>query len=108
MMTNVLEPKDPSDVKEYRINWGLVLTAEGESSIASSTWAPSNPDGLDFVDGSPPMGSPATGYVDGMTTYIFVTGGTSGVNYELTNTIETGGPVPRVHQRTIVVPCQDR
>lgn len=108
MMTNVLEPKDPTDVKEYRINWGLVLAAEGENAIAASTWAPSNPAGLDFVDGSPPMGSPATGYIDGMTTFIYVSGGTADVNYELTNTIETGGLVPRIHQRTIVIPCRQR
>ena len=108
MTNNILEPKDPSDVKDYRIKWGLVLAAEGQTTIASSVWSASNPDGLDFADGSPPMGSPATGYIDGTDTFIFVSGGTAGVMYELTNTIVTGGSVPRTHQRTIVIPCAQR
>ena len=108
MITNILEPKDPSDVKDYRIDWGLVLTAEGETTIEASTWSTSNPDGLDLVDGSPPMGSPPEGYLDGMTTIIWVGGGTAGVTYELTNTIVTHGTPPRTHQRTIVIPCVQR
>ena len=107
MITNILEPKDPTDVKEYRIKWGQVLAAEGESAIASSTWAASDPDGLDYADGSPATGSPPSGYIEGTDTYIFVSGGTAGVNYELTNTIVTASGL-RVHQRTIVVPCCQR
>jgi hypothetical protein len=105
--SNILEPKDPSDVKDYRIDWALLLAAEGETGIASSTWASSEPDGLDFADGSPPTGSPPTGYIDGMKTVVWVTGGTAGVNYELTNTIVTASAL-RTHQRTIVVPCCQR
>lgn len=106
--SNILEPKDPSDVKDYRINWALLLAAEGETGIASSTWATPVPSDLLLVDGSPPTGSPPTGYVEGMVTIIWVAGGTAGIYYELTNTIVTAGAVPRTHQRTIVIPCQQR
>jgi hypothetical protein len=107
MTSNILEPKDPSDVKDYTIDWSLVLTAEGETTIASSIWSPSVPSGLYPADGSP-QGSPPTGFVDGMKTTIWLTGGAANVSYELTNTIVTGGAVPRTHQRTIVIPCQQR
>jgi hypothetical protein len=107
MMTNILEPKDPSDVKEYQIDWSLVLAAEGETGIASSLWSQSVPDGLYPAEGSP-QGSPPNGSIDGMKTVLWVTGGTAGINYELTNTIVTGGVVPRTHQRTIVIPCVQR
>jgi len=107
-VSNILEPKDPSDVKDYLIDWTDVLTAEGETAIASSVWSPSNPAGLLPADGSPPSGSPAMSYIDGLRTVLWVTGGTAGVIYELTNTIVTAGAIPRTHQRTIVVPCQQR
>ena len=54
------------------------------------------------------MGSPHDGYIDGLTTCIFVTGGSAGITYELTNTIVTGGPGSRTHQRSIVIPCMQR
>jgi hypothetical protein len=108
MTSNILEAKDPSDVKDYRIDWTLVLTAEGSTGIASSVWSLSNPEGLDLVDGSPSTGSPPTGYIDGMKTITWVGGGTAGIVYELTNTIVTTGGMPRTHQRTIVIPCEQR
>jgi hypothetical protein len=107
MTSHILEPKDPTDVKDYAIDWTNVLTAEGETTIASSVWSPSVPSGLYPADGSP-QGSPPSGYVDGKKTIIWVAGGQSGTNYELTNTIVTGGTTPRTHQRTIVIPCQNR
>jgi len=107
MTSRILDPKDPSDVKDYGIDWVNVLTAEGETTIASSIWSPSVPAGLYPEDGSP-QGSPPSGYIDGTKTVIWLAGGTAGTNYELTNTIITAGPTPRTHQRTIVVPCQQR
>jgi hypothetical protein len=107
MTSNILEPKDPTDVKEYQIDWSLVLTAEGETGIASSLWSASTPSGLYPADGSP-QGSPPAGSIDGMKTVLWVTGGTASVTYELTNTIVTASITPRTHQRSIVSPCQQR
>jgi len=108
MISNILEPKDPSDVKEYSIDWTNVLVAEGATAIVSSVWGSSVPAGLYPSDGSPTQGSPPTGYVDGMKATIWLAGGAAGTTYELTNTIETDGTPARTHQRTIVIPCQSR
>jgi hypothetical protein len=106
--TNILEDKDPTDVKEYGIDWTDVLTAEGETGIASSVWSPSAPAGLYPVGGSPGMGSPPVSYVEGLTSVIWLAGGTAGILYEMTNTIVTDSVTPRTHQRTIVIPCRNR
>lgn len=101
-------PIDPSETsKDYHIDWSDVLGAEGETAIASSTWSGSDPTGLAFVDGSPPMGSPPTGYIDGVNTIIWVSaaGCTVGTKYTLKNDIVTAGPTPRTHTRRIVIPC---
>jgi len=110
MTTNILDPKDPSDVKDYRIDWTKVLTAEGVTTIVSSVWFESSPSGLVIMDGSPPTGSPAEypGFIDGMETFVFVSGGTAGTMYELRNRIETDGAIPRTHEYSIVIPCQER
>lgn len=97
----ILEAKDPSDVKDYAIELGTLLTAESETTIASSTWSVSDPAGLTVAT------SPAPSIV-GTKTLVWVSGGTAGVRYSLTNTIITGGAEPRTHQRTIVIPCVQR
>jgi len=107
MTSHILEPKDPSDVKDYAIDWTDVLIAEGETAIASSVWSPSVPSGLLPVDGSP-QGSPPAGSIDGTKTVLWVEGGVAGMTYELTNTIVTTSGTPRTHQRTIVIPCVQR
>jgi len=91
-------PKDPSDIKDYAIEWEDLLAAEGETAIASSTWSASSPAGLTV------LGSPASAVV-GTMAIVWVSGGTAGTKYELTNTIVTAGPTPRTHQRTIAIPC---
>lgn len=96
-------PIDPGETaKDYAIDWSDVLTGESETAIASSTWWPSEPDGLACVDGSPP-----TGYIDGTTTIIWVdaSGCTVGTKYTLRNDIVTAGLTPRTHTRRIVIPC---
>lgn len=101
-------PIDPAETcKDYQIDWSDVLTGEGETAIDSSVWSGSDPTGLAFVDGSPPMGSPPSGYIDGMKTIIWVdaSGCTVGTKYTLKNDIVTAGPTPRTHTRRIVIPC---
>jgi len=92
----VLASKDPSDVKDYAIDWSVLLTAEGETTINTSTWAVSVPTGLT-------INSSTTGTT---TTIVWVSAGTSGVTYGLTNTIVTAGG--RTHERTIFIPCLNR
>lgn len=94
----VLETKDPSDVKDYAIDWGAVLTAEGEVGIATSAWATSDPVGLDIDDDD----------VIGTKAVVWVSGGVAGTTYALTNTIVTSSGTPRTHERTISIPCKDR
>jgi len=103
-----LEAKDPSDKKDYAINWADVLTAEGETTIASSTWgdgspADSVPSGLTIENTSPYVP-----YISGTRCIVWVSGGTAGTRYSLTNTIVTAGAIPRTHQRTIIIPCVQR
>lgn len=53
MSQAILEPKDPSDVKDYGIEWAAVLTAESETAVATSTWSVSDPTGLTVESASP-------------------------------------------------------
>lgn len=99
--TALLEPKDPSDVKDYAIEWADVLTGEGETALATATWSTSSPTGLTVAS------SPAPSIV-GTQAVVWVSGGTAGVRYTLTCTVVTAGATPRTHQRSIVIPCQDR
>jgi hypothetical protein len=96
----LLEAKDPSDVKEYGIDWSAVLTAEGATGIATSTWSDPDPNDGVLVKGS--------GYILTHVTTLWLSGGTPGTTYALTNTITTSGGIQRTHQRTIYVPCKER
>ena len=95
----ILTPKDPSVIKDYAIDWANVLTSESETTINTSTWSTSSPPGLTVA------GVPAPS-ISGSKTICWVTGGSAGEQYTLTNTIVTAGG--RTHQLSIVIPCQDR
>ena len=99
----IKEAKDPSDLKDYDIDWTDVLTAESETAITSSTWSASDPVGLTIQAVPPYVPS-----VVGKKCIVWVSGGTAGTKYSLTNTIVTAGATPRTHQRTIVIPCVER
>jgi hypothetical protein len=103
-MTTILEAKDPSDLKDYAIEWSAVLTGESETAITTSTWSVSDPTGLTVLSASP-----HAPYIASNTkAVVWVSGGVAGTRYSLTNTIVTSGATPRTHQRTIIIPCQDR
>lgn len=70
-------PKDPDEVLDYRINWAGRLTSE---SVASSSWEITGPDAL-LVQNS------AT--IEDVETVIWLSGGTLGKTYSLTNHIVT-------------------
>lgn len=88
------EPKDPSGVNNYRINWATWLTSHGSDTIASSTWALT------------PTGLTSSSTNTTTTATIKITGGTAGTDYDLTNTIVTAGGLTEC--RTVRVPVADR
>ena len=73
----ILEPKDPADRKDYDINWATLLAAEGETTIATSTWSASEPAGL-VVESLAPYAP----YISGTRAIVWVSGGTAGTRYE--------------------------
>ena len=105
MSSAILENKDPSDIKDYGIEWADVLAGESETAIATSTWCVSDPTGLTVLSASPHAPYIAA---SGTQAVVWVSGGVAGTRYSLTNTIVTSGATPRTHQRTIIIPCQDR
>jgi len=98
-MSATLEIKDPTDVKDYAIEWLAVLAADGEAAISTSVWGVSSPAGLTV------QSSPAPSIV-GTKAVLWVSLGTAGQNYTLTNTITTPGG--RTHQRSIEILCRER
>jgi hypothetical protein len=69
---------DPQDKKDYTVNWASRL-ADAET-ITTSTWTV--PTGI-----TQPVGSPATNTTT--TATIWLTGGTAGVHYKVTNHVVT-------------------
>jgi len=80
--------KDPSDVIDYQLSWQHL----GSDTISTSTW---ESDGLTIGIDS----------IDGLTTSCFVSGGTAGGLYNLTNTVVTAAG--RTQQRTVYVAVND-
>lgn len=105
MATTILEAKDPSDLKDYGIEWAAVLTGESETAIATSTWSVSDPVGLTVL-----AAAPHAPYISssGTLAVVWVSGGTAGTKYTMTNTIVTSGATPRTHQHSIIIPCVER
>ena len=90
-MTVKVYLKDPAAVLDYQIDWSSWL---GVDTITSSSWTAST--GL-TVDSDSNTTTTAT---------VWVSGGTAGTTYQLTNRITTAGG--RTDERTISLSCQDR
>lgn len=84
--------KDPSAILDYGFEWADWLDGD---TISTSSWAVS-PAGL---TASPNTKTPAT-------TTVWLSGGTAGSTYQLTNTIVTAAG--RSDQRTMLIAVQDR
>lgn len=84
--------KDPSSVLDYGFDWALWLTT-GEI-IASATWTV--PAGLVKDSES----------VNGAITACWISGGTAGVDYEVTCEVTTSAG--RIDQRSILIRCRQR
>lgn len=92
MSLNSLDPKDPNDVKDYVVDWDRYLAGleGGPDTIATSTW-PSPPTGINVVSDS----------FSGNRARVWLSGGTAGTTYSLTNRITTTGG--RTLDRTIEI-----
>jgi hypothetical protein len=80
-MTADLTPdraKDPDEVRDYVINW---VSRVGADPIITSVWAISNGAGLTILSNSYTV----------QTTTVWLSAGTDGITYTLTNTITTQG-----------------
>lgn len=84
--------KDPGDKKDYAINWAALLATD---TISSSTWTVAT--GL--TTASPAPSNTTT------TTTIWLSGGTAGTEYRVTNHIITAGG--REFERSFFVNVQD-
>lgn len=71
-----LEPKDPAGTADYSVDWAKEL---GADVITGSTWTV--PAGLTRVSDS----------LSATATTVWLSGGTDGVAYDLTNTVTTAG-----------------
>ena len=85
-----VEAKDPADVVDYTLDWSDVLS--DSETITTSTWTV--PSGITKDSDSEAD----------TTTTIFLSGGTAGVEYLLTNKIVTNNATARTYEKSIIVP----
>ena len=86
--------KDPQSTLDFSVDWSDWLSTN--ESIVSSTW--------DSIDG---MTIQTSAYAGTFAT-VWVSGGTAGTTYRLTNTITTDNSPARIDQRTITIKAQER
>lgn len=84
--------KDPGATLDYSIDWTAWLKVG--DSMASSTW--SGQDGITL----------GTSSLDGSIATIWLSGGTPGSSYKITNRVQSSGG--RVDERTIVINVEQR
>jgi len=97
MALNNIDTKDPDEVKDYGINWSREL-AQYSDTIQSSSW-PNPPTGITIV----------TDTFDDTSTTVWLSGGTLGTDYPLTNRIvTTSTPESRILDQTIIIRVRAR
>jgi hypothetical protein len=99
-LTGVKAAKDPVDVKNYSTDWSALLEADGATAIASSVWSVSVPAGLTIH-----ANAPYAPTIVGMKTTIYVSGGTTGASYRVSNTIVTNSVPALTYRKTLIIPC---
>ena len=90
------ETKDPDAVTDYKFDWSrwLAETTSSSDTISSSSWT---------ADTGLTIDSDAN---DTTSATVWVSGGTAGTAYRLTNQIVTTGG--RTEDRTLTVVCRER
>ncbi len=93
-----LDPKDPDDELDYAINWTAQLKEGGVlvDTIAVSDWTV--PDGITKEDEA---------FTD-TRSVIWLSGGTAGTSYRLTNQITTSNDPPRKLSKTIRIKVKEQ
>lgn len=90
--------KDVLATLDYAIDWGAWLNGD---TIASSTWTLSGPDAALTIVSSSIAPSASTGAASSQAV-VWLSGGTLGATYELTNRITTtSAPFARVQEQTL-------
>lgn len=91
-MIQKLDPKDPNDILDYRVNWSKWLSPTDDTLLLSD-WIV--PEGIEMDSESS----------DTTTATIWLSGGTAGEDYQLTNRITTAQG--RQRDRTITIRVRD-
>lgn len=101
-MSAVIERiKDPGERLNFGIDYADEMAADGETSLASSTWSVSTPTGL-TVESLAPYAP----YISTTFAMVWVSGGTDGVNYVLTNTAVGANAAAHRYVKSIVIRVQ--
>lgn len=90
-----LEPKDPNDAVDYRVDWSSWLR-DGEV-IVTSSWLSPVPAGL-TIDSETNTNTAAI---------VWVSGGIAGQSYSLTNRITTNNVPSRQRDKTIIITVKE-
>lgn len=91
----ILETKDPSEEKDYKVPWGPQLDEFGDS-IASSSWIV--PDGITKFDES----------FNANSATVWLKDGTEGEDYPVVSEIVTSSTPPRKLVQTILIRVRKR
>jgi hypothetical protein len=94
MTTRSTYTKDPSAVLDYGFDWSDWLTSAGGDTISTSTWTATT--GITIASSSIASG----------VTIAWLSGGTAGSDYTLTNRIVTAGA--RTDERSMTIIVRDR
>jgi hypothetical protein len=89
-------PHDPNEVKDWSLDWSLVL--ETGETISTSTWSVALGAGLTIDSQSNTT----------TTTTVWLSGGTAGFTYELLNRIVTNSSPARTYDQTMRLRCRNK
>jgi hypothetical protein len=90
---HTFDPKDPQEKLDYQFDWASKFLASGET-ISATTWTLTS--GITKDSDTKTTG----------TTTIWLTGGTDGSDYDITNKITSSAG--RIFERTATIPVRQR
>ena len=86
--------KDPDETLDYMVDWSRELADKSNDTIGESSWSAET--GIDIEDDSNTT----------LTATVWLSGGTLGANYKVTNRIVTVGG--RTYERTIEIAVRNK
>ncbi len=87
---------DPNEVKDYALDWSLVL--EDTETISTSNWSIAIGSGLTIDSQSNTT----------TTTTVWLSGGVAGVTYQLLNRVVTNSSPARTYDQTMKLRCRNK